>query len=199
MITSDKNATCKYHGIVYRYINKANCKEYDWSYIGCTMKENTRKTAWNNRKNPYAGIKIAQARKLYFDKFEYHVIAEFWSDNENELRNHIHKVEKEKITLYDSENKGYNINQHKPKSEKHRQNISKAKIGHTVTNETKRKISESHKKKAVWITTPTDGRIQIESISKAAYYLKRTPGFVYGRIHSTNTNPKDNIIITLAV
>jgi len=199
MITLTKTEKCIYRGIIYRYINKkTGCIEYDYCYVGCTTNEEQRRAAWKNRNNRYAGRKIAEARELYFDFMQYEVVAEFWGDNIEELRKFIHKNEKAYIKIYDSERKGYNMNQHKPKSEKHRQNISKARMGHEVSEETRKKISDSHSKTAVWITTPTDGTVLVESMVKASEYLGRTIGFVYGRLHTTNPTPKDNIIITFA-
>lgn len=124
--------------IVYMHINKLNGK----IYIGQTCNEPD--IRWRNGKG-YAGCPYFYnaINKYGWDNFEHIILKEHLSfDEANEL-------EEKLINKYHSnDNKyGYNIRgggKNGKVSEKTKTLISKSKMGHFVSEETKRKISKNH-------------------------------------------------------
>ena len=121
-----------YEGVVYYYENEKTRMKY----VGCSPREKERRTSWRNWGNAYGGTKIANARKeSHPEDWSYTVIEKLYSDNLGELEQLLEEREAYYITLYDTMNKGYNGNLggtgHK---------------GAELSEETKRKISENHRR-----------------------------------------------------
>lgn len=124
---------------IYIHINKINRKVY----IGQTSQHPPEKR-WLNGKG-YSGNKHFDAaiKKYGWNNFEHKILYNNLSINEaNDLEAFL-------INQYNSTNNkyGYNIKpggRNSPHSEQTNKLISQSKMGHIVTDETKRKISENH-------------------------------------------------------
>lgn len=147
-----RNSDGKYVGVVYRYYVKSDCKESGFSYVGTTTNETIRKQCWNKPNNPYAGGKIAEARKkLGLSSFEYEALESIDSENIEELKSLLKEKETEYIKKFDSTVKGYNCskggtgNTGVEYDESRRKACGNAMRGKHHTPETIAKIKESLK------------------------------------------------------
>lgn len=95
----------KIRGIVYKYVSPSNKV-----YIGTTINENARRSAFLRNGGVYAGPKINKAREKYGPKnFKYEIIFEVISYNLDEILNILDKKECEYIKLFNSIDNGYNM------------------------------------------------------------------------------------------
>lgn len=124
---------------IYEHTNKLNGKKY----IGQTSEEDINKR-WKNGKGYISSPYFYNAIQKYgWDSFDHKIIKRGMSVDE------ANKMEEELIKKYKTTdpNFGYNIEsggRNAPMSEETKMKISKSKIGHIVTEETRRKISENH-------------------------------------------------------
>lgn len=132
-----QSTTTTYVGVVYSYTNTTAGEEYGFRYIGSTSNEYVRKSLWNSIKTQhYAGSKVNDARKrLGITAFKYEVLATITSSNPQELKIELEKEEAKYIQQYNSIEKGYNMSEG-----------GQGKKGMKLTDEVKRKISDSHYK-----------------------------------------------------
>lgn len=141
------NAYC-----LYTHTNKINGKKY----VGITCKKPEKR--WGKNGNGYIASTYfwSAIQKYGWDNFEHEILFEGLSQDEAFAK------EKEMIKYFQTQNpaKGYNIadggqtgpalfgeknpNYGKQRSKEHCEHLSKALIGHSVSNETKRKISENN-------------------------------------------------------
>ena len=140
-------------GIIYRY--KSPSGKY---YIGQTIDEHKRRIKFLNKDISYGGPKIENARKKYGpENFEYCVLMKVEGDNPDEVKKYLNILEIYFIKKYDSINNGYNLqeggNSHKgqvPWNKGKKLNIIPYNKGKHMSDEQKKKLSESHKGKTPW-------------------------------------------------
>ena len=88
-----------YEGVVYCYENTNTSMKY----IGCTPREEERKSSWNRWGNAYSGAKIAKARKeSQPEDWTYFVIEKHYSFDLVELEHVLEERESYYINAYDS-------------------------------------------------------------------------------------------------
>ena len=145
-------------GIIYRY--KSPSGKY---YIGQTIDEYSRRTAFLNVNVRYGGSKIDRARRKYGpENFEYTVLMKVTGDNPEEVKPYLDTLEICFIRMYDSFKNGYNLTEgggvgtlgyhHTDETKEHLRVVNignKYNLGHNRSEETRRKISESNKGKTV--------------------------------------------------
>lgn len=134
----DQNTTTTtYTGVVYSYTNTTAGDEYGFRYIGSTSNEYVRKSLWNSSKTKrYAGDKVNGARKKFgIASFKYEVLATIQCSDPQELKIELEKEEAKCIKQYNSIEKGYNMSEG-----------GQGKKGMKLTDEVKKKISDSHYK-----------------------------------------------------
>ena len=118
-------------GVIYRY--KSPSGKY---YIGQTINEERRRRCFLYDRY-YGGSKIDRARRKYGpENFEYTVLIKITGDNTDEVKQYLDTLEIGFIKMYDSVKNGYNITAG-----------GEGCVGFHHTEESKRKISESHKGK----------------------------------------------------
>ena len=140
-------------GVIYRY--KSPSGKY---YIGQTIDENKRRVKFLNINIPYGGPKIEAARKKYGpDNFEYTVLMKVTGDNPDEVKSYLNNLEVGFIRMYNSIENGYNIQEggdsHRgqtPWNKGKKLETSPWNKGIPMREETKQKLSESHKGKPAW-------------------------------------------------
>ena len=143
----------EYEGIIYRY--KSPSGKY---YIGQTTDEYKRKQYFFNLNKKYGGDKIDNARKKYGpENFEYTVLMKVTGDNMDELKEYLNTLEIGFIRMYDSYKNGYNscdggastMGYHHTDDAKRRigSASTKRQTGKKASDETKHKMSESHRGK----------------------------------------------------
>ncbi len=144
-------------GIVYKYTSPRGK-----SYIGQTTNEKIRREHWNII-GPYAGLKIDRARIKYgILNFSYEVLVRNKYKTKKEAREDLDKLEIYYIRLYDSYRNGYNCTIG-----------GSTTLGFKFTDESKEKISKSHKGK----------KISEETRAKLS---KTRKGRKFSDIHRTN-------------
>lgn len=144
-------------GVIYRY--KSPSGKY---YIGQTIYESQRRVVFLNPNCKYGGSKIERARKKYGPQnFEYTVLMKVTGDNQSEVKQYLNTLEIGFIKMYDSVKNGYNsseggggtVGYHHSEETKELLRVlnigNKYNLGHKKSDETKKKISESHKGKVV--------------------------------------------------
>lgn len=124
---------------IYEHVNKTNGKKY----IGQTSEEDVNKR-WKNGRGYFSSTYFYNAIQKYgWDGFEHRIIARGLSLEEaNEMESKL--IEEYKTT---DKNFGYNITsggRNAPMSEETKKKLSKSKMGHKVSSETRKKISENH-------------------------------------------------------
>lgn len=138
-----------YTGIVYERVNTINGNKY----IGQTMKPKCRDYDFYKRTRNYGGPDINNDRKLYgVDKFETNILTTVHSNDKNELRNTLHKLEELYIEVFNTKApNGYNLtdggagSKGLKMSEEHKEKLRQLHIGSHPSEETRKKLSESHK------------------------------------------------------
>ena len=133
----ENTTTTTYTGVVYSYTNTTAGEEYGFRYIGSTSNEYVRKSLWNSSKTKrYAGDKVNGARKKFgIASFKYEVLATIQCSDPQELKIELEKEEAKCIKQYNSIEKGYNMSEG-----------GQGKRGMRLTDEVKKKISDSHYK-----------------------------------------------------
>lgn len=92
-------------GIIYKYVSPSNKV-----YIGQTIDEKKRRQLFLRENDNYAGIKINAARKKYGPlSFTYEVLEVIETNNHQELKDTLNRLECYYIGLYDSFQNGYNM------------------------------------------------------------------------------------------
>lgn len=131
----ENTTTTTYTGVVYSYTNTTAGEEYGFRYIGSTSNEYVRKSLWNSSKTKrYAGDKVNGARKKFgIASFKYEVLATIQCSDPQELKIELEKEEAKCIKQYNSIEKGYNMSEG-----------GQGKRGMRLTDEVKKKISDSH-------------------------------------------------------
>lgn len=134
---NQNTTTTTYSGVVYSYTNTTAGDEYGYRYIGSTSNEYVRKSLWNSSKTKrYAGDKVNGARKKFgIASFKYEVLATIQCSDPQELKIELEKEEAKCIKQYNSIEKGYNMSEG-----------GQGKKGMRLTDEVKKKISDSHYK-----------------------------------------------------
>lgn len=143
-------------GVIYRY--KSPSGKY---YIGQTMNEKQRRCIFLNLNHRYGGSKIDNARKKYGpESFEYTVLMNVTGDDFDEVSNYLNTLEIGFIKMYDSFKNGYNSTEGgdtsplkgRTMSDEQKRKISESLKGRPSPNkgkkaseETRRKLSEAHK------------------------------------------------------
>ena len=133
----NQTTTTTYVGVVYSYTNTTAGEEYGFRYIGSTSNEYFRRALWNSSKTKkYAGDKVNGARKRFgIASFKYEVLATIKCSDPQELKIELEKEEAKYIQQYNSIEKGYNMSEG-----------GQGKKGMKLTDEVKRKITDSHYK-----------------------------------------------------
>ena len=140
-------------GVIYRY--KSPSGKY---YIGQTVNEEKRRRNWFNQNKIYGGPKINKARKKYGpENFEYTILMKVTGDDPEEVKKYLNTLEIGFIKMYDSYNNGYNscdggastLGYHHTDDAKRRIGYAarNRQTGKKATDETKQKMSKSHKGK----------------------------------------------------
>lgn len=156
----DENTTTSIlTGVIYSWTNTtANSDEFNWCYIGSTIHEYNRKSVFKSTKSKYAGKKINDARKEYgIAAFQYQVIEIVTAPDETTLKMQMNEREKYYINKFNSTITGYNTALY-----------GKGQNGIKLSDETKKKMSDSHKKIAVRITDASNNTITIFPSLKSA-------------------------------
>lgn len=167
-----------WEGVVYTYtLHSPNDKKDGWKYVGCTPEEELRKNKWKQVKNPYAGKKIADARKKYgLACFDYVVLETLYAPDIDTLVSLLEQRETYYIEKFDSFHNGFNGNKgglgrkgiKQSKSEIAKRTLTRKKNGFHHTAAAKKKIAEAsaNRKKSVE---------EREKISEGNKGKKRTP------------------------
>lgn len=123
-------------GVIYCYTSPSGKK-----YVGQTKNEINRKTKFKYANTYSSGGKIDLARKKYgVDSFTYAVLETINADSLELLKQKLDEREIYWIDKFDSFNNGYNST--RGGDNNNPELISKALIGHKVTEETKQKLRE---------------------------------------------------------
>ena len=118
-------------GVIYLRTNKINGKKY----VGLTTDLKARQNRWNNLNLPYAGNVINNAREKYgIESFGFEILKECEDNELNQWEIYYIKELNTKVPY------GYNMT-----------DGGGGKSGFTISNETKKKLSETHKGKTTWM------------------------------------------------
>ena len=142
-----------YYGEIYKYTLKVTEKsiangDAGKCYIGQTYNSKARQGDWDSTDPRYAGPKINRAREIYPpEDWDREVLFSGFYMKESTRKKKIDAMETAMIRKYDSINNGFNISEgrgmkglhHTPEA---REKMSKAKMGHPVSEETRKKISK---------------------------------------------------------
>lgn len=167
-----------YEGVVYTYtLHSPNDKKDGWKYVGCTPEEELRKKKWAQVKNPYAGRKIANARKKYgLACFDYAVLETLYAPDIDTLVSLLEQRETYYIKKFDSFRKGFNGNKggtgrkgiKQSKREIAKRTQTRKRNGFHHTEESKKKIAAASSKRK----KSDEERAKISAHNKGK---KRTP------------------------
>ena len=185
-----QSTTTTYTGVVYSYTNTTAGEEYGFRYIGSTSNEYVRKSLWNSIKTQhYAGSKVNDARKrLGITAFKYEVLATITSSNPQELKIELEKEEAKYIKQYNSIEKGYNMSEG-----------GQGKKGMKLTDEVKRKISDSHYKIPMKVfNSLTKETVLYRSMSEVNRKLKVSLSYLHGIFISKKEKTWHNYKISVA-
>lgn len=192
MNNTDQNTTTTttYTGVVYSYTNTTAGDEYGYRYIGSTSNEYVRKSLWNSSKTKkYAGDKVNGARKRYgIASFEYEILATIQCSDPQELKIELEKEEAKYIRQYNSIEKGYNMSEG-----------GQGKKGMKLTDEVKKKISDSHFKIPMKVFNSLTKETKIfRSMSEASRTLKVSLSYLHGIFVSKTEKTWNNYQISVA-
>ena len=192
MNNTDQNTTTTttYEGVVYSYTNTTAGDEYGYRYIGSTSNEYVRKSLWNSSKTKkYAGDKVNGARKRYgITSFKYEILATIQCSDPQELKIELEKEEAKCIRQYNSIEKGYNMSEG-----------GQGKKGMKLTDEVKRKISDSHFKIPMKVFNSLTKETKIyRSMSEASRILKVSLSYLHGIFVSKTVKTWNNYQISVA-
>ena len=187
----DQNTTTTtYTGVVYSYTNTTAGDEYGYRYIGSTSNEYVRKSLWNSSKTKkYAGDKVNGARKRYgIASFKYEILATIQCSDPQKLKIELEKEEAKYIRQYNSIEKGYNMSEG-----------GQGKKGMKLTDEVKRKISDSHFKIPMLVFNSLTKETKIyRSMSEASRILKVSLSYLHGIFVSKTVKTWNNYQISVA-
>lgn len=147
----------KYYGEIYKYTLKATEKsiangDAGKSYIGQTYDPKERQRKWDNPNTRYSGRKINTAREKYPpEDWEREKLYSGSYMKKSTRKKKIDAMETAMIRKYDSINNGFNISEGRGMkglhhTEEAKRKMSKAMMGHPVSNETKERISKGIRK-----------------------------------------------------
>lgn len=204
MIQETKDLNRKY--VVYAHINKTNGK----IYIGQTS--TTLEERWKNGKGYNNNRHFSNAIKKYgWDGFEHIVLKDNLSLDE------ANAIEEDFINQYKSNDRqyGYNIKsggKNGKMADETKRLISKSKIGHIVTKETKDKISKNHANFSAennprygkHCSEETKEKIRKNNKSELRKWIKRPPEVVQKMIEnhqdfSGDKNPRARAVVQLTL
>jgi len=192
MNNTDQNTTTTttYEGVVYSYTNTTAGDEYGYRYIGSTSNEYVRKSLWNSSKTKrYAGDKVNKARSQYgITAFSYQVLATITSPDLKQLQKELDEEEAKYIKQYNSIEKGYNMSEG-----------GKGKKGIKLSEEIKKKISDSHFKIPMKVFNSLTKETKIyRSMSEASRILKVSLSYLHGIFVSKTAKTWNNYQISVA-
>lgn len=156
-------------GVVYKY----TCPKGK-IYIGQTYNEKKRKSQHKNGTIKDTNSKFGQALLKYgYENFKYEVIIKFNPTLDKEkLKRVLHKLERRYIKIYNSIENGYNITKGGlgvlglKHSEETCKKMGNSRVGHIVTEETRKKISESNLGKNLGGTMSEEAKINMHNSAK---------------------------------
>lgn len=189
-VNQNTTTTTTYEGVVYSYTNTTAGDEYGYRYIGSTSNEYVRKSLWNSSKTKkYAGDKVNGARKRYgITSFKYEILATIQCSDPQELKIELEKEEAKYIRQYNSIEKGYNMSEG-----------GQGKKGMKLTDEVKRKISDSHFKIPMKVFNSLTKETKIyRSMSEASRILKVSLSYLHGIFVSKTAKTWNNYQISVA-
>lgn len=187
---NQNTTTTTYTGVVYSYTNTTAGDEYGFRYIGSTSNEYFRRALWNSSKTKkYAGDKVNGARKRFgIASFKYEVLATIQCSDPEELKIELEKEEAKYIRQYNSIEKGYNMSEG-----------GQGKKGMKLTDEVKRKISDSHFKIPMKVFNNLTKETKIyRSMSEASRTLKVSLSYLHGILVSKTEKTWNNYQISVA-
>lgn len=179
-----------YVGVVYCYTNTTLGDEYDFKYIGSTTNEYMRKAMWNSSKTKkYAGKKVNTARSQYgITAFDYQVLATITNPDLKQLQKVLDEEEAKYIKQYNSIEKGYNMSEG-----------GKGKKGIKLSEEVKKKISDSHFKIPMKVFDNLTKKTTIyRSMSEVSRILKVSLSYLHGILVSKTEKTWNNYQISVA-
>ena len=185
-----QSTTTTYTGVVYSYTNTTAGEEYGFRYIGSTSNEYFRRALWNSSKTKkYAGDKVNGARKRFgIASFKYEVLATIKCSDPQELKIELEKEEAKYIKQYNSIEKGYNMSEG-----------GQGKKGMKLTDEVKRKISDSHFKIPMKVFNSLTKETKIyRSMSEVNRILKVSLSYLHGIFVSKTEKTWNNYQISVA-
>ena len=188
--TDQNTTTTTYTGVVYSYTNTTAGDEYGYRYIGSTSNEYVRKSLWNSSKTKkYAGDKVNGARKRYgITSFKYEILATIQCSDPQELKIELEKEEAKYIRQYNSIEKGYNMSEG-----------GQGKKGMKLTDEVKKKISDSHFKIPMKVFDSLTKETKIYgSMSEVNRTLKVSLSYLHGIFVSKTVKTWNNYQISVA-
>lgn len=188
--TDQNTTTTTYTGVVYSYTNTTAGDEYGYRYIGSTSNEYVRTSLWNSSKTKkYAGDKVNGARERYgIASFKYEILATIQCSDPQELKIELEKEEAKYIRQYNSIEKGYNMSEG-----------GQGKKGMKLTDEVKRKISDSHFKIPMKVFNSLTKETKIfRSMSEASRILKVSLSYLHGIFISKTVKTWNNYQISVA-
>ena len=189
-VNQNTTTTTTYEGVVYSYTNTTAGDEYGYRYIGSTSNEYVRKSLWNSSKTKkYAGDKVNGARKRFgIASFKYEVLATIKCSDPQELKIELEKEEAKFIRQYNSIEEGYNMSEG-----------GQGKKGMKLTDEVKRKISDSHFKIPMKVFNSLTKETKIyRSMSEASRTLKVSLSYLHGIFVSKTAKTWNNYQISVA-
>lgn len=189
-IDEKTTTTTTYEGVVYSYTNTTAGDECGFRYIGSTSNEYVRKSLWNSIKTQhYAGSKVNGARKRYgIASFKYEILATIQCSDPEELKIELEKEESKYIRQYNSIEKGYNMSEG-----------GQGKKGMKLTDEVKRKISDSHFKIPMKVFNSLTKETKIfRSMSEASRTLKVSLSYLHRIFVSKTVKTWNNYQISVA-
>lgn len=188
--TDQNTTTTTYTGVVYSYTNTTAGDECGYRYIGSTSNEYFRRALWNSSKTKkYAGDKVNGARKRFgIASFKYEILATIQCSDPQELKIELEKEEAKYIRQYNSIEKGYNMSEG-----------GKGKKGMKLTDEVKKKISDSHFKIPMKVFNSLTKETKIyRSMSEVNRQLKVSLSYLHGIFVSKTVKTWNNYQISAA-
>lgn len=188
--TDQNTTTTTYTGVVYSYTNTTAGDECGYRYIGSSSNEYFRRALWNSSKTKkYAGDKVNGARKRFgIASFKYEVLATIQCSDPQELKIQLEKEEAKFIRQYNSIEKGYNMSEG-----------GQGKKGMKLTDEVKKKISDSHFKIPMRVFNSLTKETKIyRSMSEVSRTLKVSLSYLHGIFVSKTAKTWNNYQISVA-
>lgn len=176
--------TTTFTGVIYSWTNTIT----DMSYIGSTTNEYNRKAVFLSKAEHYAGKKINEARAEHgVSAFQYQVLETITAPDETSLKIKLDEREAFYIQKYQTTITGYNTALY-----------GRGQKGIKLSDETKQKMSNSHKKIAVKITDMNNNTTTIFPSMTLANTTLRIPLSSMNRILNLGGGNWKNYKITAA-